>query len=175
MIANAVQCHSLTFMSLQSSFISGYEFLNLSRIVILVWQQILFNCFITFIVHDKRCYMIWKDQWITYWASIFPCCCLSYFSLVVVVEHSRRWWLHIGGSKMLAPYFKDEIASPQKWPFLACFWPFFGALDILHFATTLSPDVFSWLQGGPRHFTPLLWRIPTAYSIDKSKSQESVE
>ena len=121
MIANAVQCHSLTFMSLQSSFISGYEFLNLSRIVILVWQQILFNCFITFIVHDKRCYMIWKDQWITYWASIFPCCCLSYFSLVVVVEHSRRWWLHIGGSKMLAPHFKDEIAGLQKWLFLAGF------------------------------------------------------
>ena len=36
---------------------------------------------------------------------------------------------------------------------LACFWPFFGALDILHFATKLSPDVFSWLQGGSKHFT----------------------
>ena len=121
MIANAVQCHSLTFMSLQNSFTSGYEFLNLSRIVILVWQKILLNRFIAFIVHDKRCYMIWKDQWITYWASIFPCCVLSYILLVFVVEHSRRWWLHIGGSKMLAPHFKDEIAGLQKWPFLAGF------------------------------------------------------
>ena len=118
----------------------------------------------------------------------FPCCVLSYFSLVFVVEHSRRWWLHTGvvkcssfqgwdcrpaemavfsrfwpflvqffivthiygqtmyilqkncpqtsfpggkeapnilhGGKMLAPHFKDEIASLQKWPFLAGFWPF---------------------------------------------------
>ena len=53
--------------------------------------------------------------------SRFPCCVLSYFSLVIVVEHSRRWWLHIGGSKMLAPHFKDEIAGLQKWPFLAGF------------------------------------------------------
>ena len=30
----------------------------------------------------------------------FPCCVLSYFSLVFVMEHSRRWQLHIGGSKM---------------------------------------------------------------------------
>ena len=28
------------------------------------------------------------------------------------------------GGKMLAPHFKDEIASLHKWPFLACFWPF---------------------------------------------------
>ena len=28
------------------------------------------------------------------------------------------------GGKMLAPHFKDEIASLQKWPFLAGFWPF---------------------------------------------------
>ena len=25
------------------------------------------------------------------------------------------------GGKMLAPHFKDEIASLHKWPFLACF------------------------------------------------------
>jgi len=30
--------------------------------------------------------------------------------------------LHSG--KMLAPHFKDEIASLQKWPFLAGFLPF---------------------------------------------------
>ena len=53
--------------------------------------------------------------------SRFPCCVLSYFSLVFVVKHSRRWWLHIGGSKMLAPHFKDEIAGLHKWPFLAGF------------------------------------------------------
>ena len=34
--------------------------------------------------------------------------------------------LHSG--KMLAPHFKDEIASLQKLPFLAGFWPFFGAV-----------------------------------------------
>jgi len=30
------------------------------------------------------------------------------------------------GGKMLAPHFKDEIASLQKWPFLAGFLPFLG-------------------------------------------------
>ena len=94
--------------------------------------------------------------------SRFPCCVLSYFSLVIVVEPSRRWWLHIGGSKMLAPHFKDEIAGLQKWLFLTGFDLFWSSLfyydsylwaNHVHFAKKLSPDVFSWLQGGFKHFT----------------------
>ena len=42
--------------------------------------------------------------------SRFPCCVLSYFSLVFVMEHSRRWWLHIGGSKMFEPLFRAEMS-----------------------------------------------------------------
>ena len=33
---------------------------------------------------------------------------------------------HSTCGKMLAPHFKDEIASLQKWPFLAGFGPFLG-------------------------------------------------
>ena len=94
-------------------------------------------------------------------SSWFPCCVLLYFSLVFVVKHSRRWWLHIGGSKMLAPHFKDEIAGLQKWLFLAgfdLFWCSFFYCDPylwanhVYFAKKLSPDVFSWQQGGSKHF-----------------------
>ena len=42
--------------------------------------------------------------------SRFPCCVLSYFSLVIVVEHSRRWQLHIGGSKMFEPLFRAGLS-----------------------------------------------------------------
>ena len=43
------------------------------------------------------------------------------------------------------------------------------------FCKKLSPDVFYLLQGGSKHFTRPFRRVPIAYSIDKSKSQESVE
>ena len=58
---------------------------------------------------------------------------------------------------MLAPHFKDEIASRQKWPFLAGF-DLFGAVffivthiygQTMHILQKkLSPDVFSWPRGG---------------------------
>ena len=92
-------------------------------------------------------------------ASRFPCCVLSYFSLVFVVKHSRRWWLHIGGSKMLAPHFKDEIAGLQKWLFLAGFdlfwcsfllWPIFMGKPCIFCKKKLSPDVFSRPRGGSK-------------------------
>ena len=68
-------------------------------------------------------------------------------------------------NKMLIPHFKDEIAAMKKGPFLAGirpYWYFFL-------------DVFCWLQGGSKHITSPIWRVPTAYSIDKSKKQKSVE
>ena len=64
--------------------------------------------------------------------SRFPCSVLSYFSLVIVVEHWRRWWLHRGGSRM---HFKGEIASLQKWPFLAgfgLFWTHFVCMWLIY-------------------------------------------
>ena len=70
---------------------------------------------------NQRQLLIWSGLVDRAGPSRFPCCVLSYFSLVFVVKHSRRWWLHIGGSKMLAPHFKDEIAGLQKWLFLAGF------------------------------------------------------
>ena len=42
--------------------------------------------------------------------SRFPCCVLSYFSLVFVVEHSRQWQLHIGGGKMFEPLFRAGLS-----------------------------------------------------------------
>ena len=42
--------------------------------------------------------------------SRFPCCVLSYFSLIFVMEHSRRCWLHIGGSKMFDPLFRAGLS-----------------------------------------------------------------
>ena len=47
--------------------------------------------------------------------SRFPCCVLSYFSLVFVMEHSRRWWLHIGGSKMFEPLFQAGLSFPSHF------------------------------------------------------------
>ena len=55
----------------------------------------------------------WRKTWISrkpWFSSRFPCCVLSYFSLVFVMEHSRRWWLHIGGSKMFEPLFRAEMS-----------------------------------------------------------------
>ena len=42
--------------------------------------------------------------------SRFPCCVLSYFSLAFVMEHSRRWQLHIGGGKMFEPLFRAGLS-----------------------------------------------------------------
>ena len=42
--------------------------------------------------------------------SRFPCCVLSYFSLVFVMEHSRRWQLYIGGGKMFEPLFRAGLS-----------------------------------------------------------------
>ena len=76
------------------------------------------------------------------------------------------------GSKMLAPHFEYEIASLQKWPFSAGFWPFLaqffycGSLlwaNHVYFAQKMSPDVFSWLtfhtplKKGPHRL--LNWQI----------------
>ena len=42
--------------------------------------------------------------------SRFPCCVLSHSSLVFVMEHSRRWQLHIGGGKMFEPLFRAGLS-----------------------------------------------------------------
>ena len=43
-------------------------------------------------------------------ASRFPCCVLSYFSLVFVMEHSRQWELHIGG-QLTNPSHKSQLSK----------------------------------------------------------------
>ena len=61
--------------------------------------------------------LIWYKNmtWLTEGPSRFPCCVLSYFSLVFVMEHSRRWWLHIGGSKMFEPLFQAGLSFPSHF------------------------------------------------------------
>ena len=54
-------------------------------------------------------FLIFPKQ-VQYLPSRFPCCVLSYFSLVFVMEHSRRWQLHIGGSKMFEPLFRAGLS-----------------------------------------------------------------
>ena len=108
--------------------------------------------------------------------------------------------LHRG--KMLAPHFKDEIASLQNWPFLASFWPFLEQFfhydsylwaNQLYFAKKIVPRCLFLAAGRLQtFFIPLLkgphrllnWQNPSHKSqlsmainwqIDKSKWQESVE
>ena len=63
---------------------------------------------------------------------------------------------------MLAPHFKDEIAGLQKWLFLAgfdLFWCSFFIVTLIYGQTMyilqkkMAPYVFSWRQGGSKHFT----------------------
>ena len=65
--------------------------------------------FVHWFVHERH-FRIFTIQMGTPPPSRFPCCVLSYFSLVFVMEHSRRWQLHIGGSKMFEPLFRAGLS-----------------------------------------------------------------
>ena len=91
--------------------------------------------------------------------------------------------LHSG--KMLAPHFKDEIASLQKLPFLAGFWPFLEQFFLLWlifigkqstFCKKNCPQMsFPGCRKAPNIFHPPFERSPPPTQLTKSKSQESVE
>ena len=79
--------------------------------------------------------------------------------------------------KICSFIFLTGICRGTQCPFLAGFWPFYSSFyrQTKYILQKMSPDIFSWSQGGSKHLIPTFWRVPTAYSIDKSKSQESVE